>query len=501
MYFRHIIFIVLTVLLFSQCDKLHNDNSLKYDSSFKEPSEKRVQITGKIHNREVYSHVQELSINISCLLGSRYTRQITSPILDDNTFHFDFELPQPQDIYMNPYLDFLYLKPGDSIHIDLDFKDLTRTKLSGKPTNTAAINHQFCKYFENTFYRKSDYGIGTNCSLNCPLEEVLNKLNETRQNHHNRRSSFLQQNKVREEVKILTESMIELDYYVELVQIMQTRYAQNKSIIEPQLLMKELNEQITKHFDSGLYSASHFDFIGNAYLPTLHKNNQLEPDENTIDWVKRTIPNNTVKNFAFATMAGPALIKKDLDFFQDLYAEIDQEYLLERLMDEYQLIWFGINNPEFVSGGILGESNDFTSSSFEKDVNPLPKLIKQNRGKVQVIDIWTTWCSPCISSLEEYKKLMTQYADKEVEFIFICANSTSENYDKIIQSKGMNKGHFYLCSQEESQSLAKIFQGLSFPYGILVNKKGVIVDYGRHVRPELGLAAKIDHLLKYNKLF
>jgi hypothetical protein len=40
----------------------------------------------------------------------------------------------------------------------------------------------------------------------------------------------------------------------------------------------------------------------------------------------------------------------------------------------------------------------------------------------------------------------------------------------------------------------------SIPFGILVNKEGVIVDYGAHVRPEMGLQSKIDHLLENEKL-
>ena len=496
---RQVVFLVLAVLLFCQCEKLTNPDNLS-DTSFNDASKNRVQITGTILHRDIYSHTKEVSIEIPYISEYEHTRRLTVPISDEGTFHFDFELAQPQDIRMITYFDFLYLKPGDSLHIELDFKDLTNAKLSGNPTNVVDINHQLHNYFDNTFYRKGDYSIGTNSHLNSSLVEIVNELNRKRSNNRTQQALFCYRNKVLDEVKILTESMIDLDYYVELVSIMQMRSLYNKNVIDSDLLMSELNEQIAKHFNSGLYSASHFLFISNAYLPVLLESNKFEKNEKTIDWIKRTISNNTIKNFAFATTAGSALNMKDIGFFQDLYAEIDQKYLLERLMSEYELVWLSMNNPEFASNGILGEPNDFASSSLEKETNPLPKLIKQNKGKVQVIDIWATWCSPCISSLEEYKKLMTQYTDEDVEFIFICANSTSESYDKIIQSKGMNKEHFYLCSQEESQSLTRVFLGLVFPTGILVNKKGVIVDYGTHLRPEFGLSAKIDHLLKHDKL-
>ena len=493
---RNSIFIVLTVLLFSQCDKLTNKGNLKHDISFNEAAGKRVQITGTIHHREIYLNTEDVSISIPYVSWNGATRRITVPISDKGTFHFDFELTQPQDIHMKPYLDFLYVNPGDSLHIELDFKDLANVKLSGKPTIT--INHQLYKYFDNTFYRKSDYGIEIDSSS---LEETIGKLNKKRQNNHAKRNLFLRQNKVREEVKTLTESMIELDYYVALVSVMQTHDHLNKNSIDPELLMEELNEQVTKYFRSGLYFDSHFDFIVSAYLPILQRNNNFEAGESTIDWIKRTIPNDTIKNFAFATIASSALTRKELDFFMELSAQINQEYLSERLMQEYLPVWYSMNNPGWMSAIILEKNIDSpVSSFFEGNTNPLAKLTKKNSGRVQVIDIWTTWCGPCISSLDEYKKLMTQYEDKEVDFIFICTDSSPENYDKIIQSKNMNKKHFYLCSQKESRFLTKTIKSLSFPFGVIVNKEGVVVDYGLHVRPELGLAAKIDHLLKYDKL-
>jgi len=41
---------------------------------------------------------------------------------------------------------------------------------------------------------------------------------------------------------------------------------------------------------------------------------------------------------------------------------------------------------------------------------------------------------------------------------------------------------------------------MAFPYGILVNRKGVIVDYGSHVRPANMLREKIDLLLEQDNL-
>ena len=492
------IFFAFSILIFVQCTA--DNGKLKFDTAPNEVPEKRVQLTGVIINRDIYPNTKDLKIRIPYASGGiRKEIQIISPISDDGTFYFSFELSQPQDISVDTYLDFLYVGPGDSIHIELDFKDIMNIKLSGG--DAVELNNDFYRYFGETFYRKSDYNVGTECEMNCSIEEILNQLNNQRDIHRSNRNLFLQKSKVRDEVKLLTEAMIELDYYSELLQVMASRkYSYNKSIIDPKLLMEEINERVIRYFEIGLYSNSHFQFISGAYLSALYMNDQPATNKITVDWIKETTPNNTMQNFIFAAIASSALQSKNLDIFEEFYSQLDQEYLLDRLMHEYKLTWSAMNNPEIVSSYILGRANDITSSSLKVDETLLVKTIAKNRGKVLVIDVMTTWCAPCITALDEYKKLIAHYSDDNVNFVFLCANDAGETLDKIIEMKNMKKDMFYQCTQEESESLSKTFKLFAFPYGVLVNRNGVIVDYGTHVRPEIDLKSKIDHLLKYDKL-
>jgi thiol-disulfide isomerase/thioredoxin len=43
--------------------------------------------------------------------------------------------------------------------------------------------------------------------------------------------------------------------------------------------------------------------------------------------------------------------------------------------------------------------------------------IKQRRGKIVVIDLWATWCSPCVKEIPGLKEQYAKYRDSEVQLI------------------------------------------------------------------------------------
>ena len=40
------------------------------------------------------------------------------------------------------------------------------------------------------------------------------------------------------------------------------------------------------------------------------------------------------------------------------------------------------------------------------------QLLKQHQGKVVLVNLWATWCAPCLKELPELAKLQEQYRDK-----------------------------------------------------------------------------------------
>ncbi|MFN0156478.1 MAG: TlpA family protein disulfide reductase [Bacteroidota bacterium] len=66
-------------------------------------------------------------------------------------------------------------------------------------------------------------------------------------------------------------------------------------------------------------------------------------------------------------------------------------------------------------------SSDSTASPEIRPIDAagLHLLIEQSVGKVVVVNMWATWCAPCIEEFPGLLRVRKEYADDGVEFIFV----------------------------------------------------------------------------------
>ena len=66
------------------------------------------------------------------------------------------------------------------------------------------------------------------------------------------------------------------------------------------------------------------------------------------------------------------------------------------------------------------------------DQSGVRRLVGQRNGKVLFLNIWATWCAPCVEEYPDLVKLAGSYSEQEVEVVGISADYPDEVDSKIV---------------------------------------------------------------------
>ncbi len=115
----------------------------------------------------------------------------------------------------------------------------------------------------------------------------------------------------------------------------------------------------------------------------------------------------------------------------------------------------------------------------EIDVEGIKNLIKNDSEKLRLINVWATWCGPCVAEYPEFIDIHRMYQGRDFEFISISADKP-EKKDKVLGflKKKESAVKNYIFNQDDKYALIEAvdpdWQG-ALPYTILVEPGGKIV--------------------------
>ncbi|WP_136468352.1 TlpA family protein disulfide reductase [Flagellimonas onchidii] len=102
------------------------------------------------------------------------------------------------------------------------------------------------------------------------------------------------------------------------------------------------------------------------------------------------------------------------------------------------------------------------------DLNGNRINLESNKGEVVLINLWATWCPPCVAEMPSLQKLYNDYGDR-VKFLFV----TEENTEKV--SKFLNRKNYQLPVYFEESEIPKALFSRSIPATYIISKSGKIV--------------------------
>lgn len=99
------------------------------------------------------------------------------------------------------------------------------------------------------------------------------------------------------------------------------------------------------------------------------------------------------------------------------------------------------------------------------------EILKQNEGKTVVIEVWASWCSDCVKSMPEVKKLKAN--NPEVAFVNLSCDKTFDAWKTGIEKHDVS-GENYLIKDGMKGEFGKSIKLDWIPRFIVVDKKGNI---------------------------
>ena len=134
------------------------------------------------------------------------------------------------------------------------------------------------------------------------------------------------------------------------------------------------------------------------------------------------------------------------------------------------------------------------------DESGIKEVLSNSSGKLRLINVWATWCGPCIVEFPEFVTINRMYRGRDFEFVSICLDDPAKK-DKALkflrEKQASNKNYIFNIDNKYSliEAVDPKWQG-ALPYTLIVEPGGKII-YGRQ---DLVDPAKLKKLIVENPL-
>lgn len=113
------------------------------------------------------------------------------------------------------------------------------------------------------------------------------------------------------------------------------------------------------------------------------------------------------------------------------------------------------------------------------DVAGIKNLLKNDSEKLRLINIWATWCGPCVTEFPEFVTMNRMYRKRDFEFISISADDPAKKGKALqfLQKQQASNANYIFSIDDKYQLIEAVdpnWQG-ALPYTILVEPGGKII--------------------------
>ena len=459
------IFLSILILLFG-CQGSTKKSSAKTGASMTltESTDTRSVLTGRILDE---------STKVVYLLINKYSREKVS--IDSNQFATTLDHNYPQIIELSPELNISYpvfIAPGDSVHLEFYENDLlndfSKISFSGDHAKENSLLLELRKVlnYDNPNHKKF---------FNCSEEKFLFKIDSI-QNIANGILKRFKAQKItkKNDFELLAQSFIDFkiaNYLEKYPDIMKYTFWEGEIELSKSYMDKKKSYPLNQPYH--LNNISFLNYISgvvyfNASKKFMHQKNHKKTGRSYVDLT------------TFFSSIDSIIENKEINDYLKYVALQREIYLTQKKPDTfYKAYKAGNPDPNYFLNleEALSKTARLDKDYVFKDMDGNDRYLSEFKDKIVYIDIWATWCGPCLQERKHFEALIDKFSDKTEDIVFmgISIDTDIRKWRSLVTVKDM-KGVQFLSPQGFKSEICQDFGIGMIPRFMIVNKDGEFIE-------------------------
>ena len=232
--------------------------------------------------------------------------------------------------------------------------------------------------------------------------------------------------------------------------------------------LNELKEVDYNNAEDFNFSSNYKDIVNDYYGDKAQKLKEKDSIRYDMAFLKTVgaIENETIKNallFDFASFN--ITYSEDIDAFYNTFIKNSTDeknnQIIKDKYNELMRLTEGKPSPKFV---------DYENHAGGKT------SLEDLKGKYVYVDVWATWCGPCVREIPFLKEVEAQYHDKNIEFVSISIDKLRdhEKWKTMVNDRELG-GVQLFADNDWNSAFVKAYQIEGIPRFILIDDEGNIV--------------------------
>ncbi len=393
-----------------------------------------------------------------------FSHEIT--ISSEGTFKDTISIPYSGKFYLFNPMTAIYLEQGKALNIQLDLDHIQNTKFTGdlvtenkylalKDSVIKNLQQQIKKQKDSFYLQKPNVFKAKIADFKSDLDNLILK-------HPDMKPEFVQEEKRDNHYHYV-------DYVFRMYPASYKYLTKQPDFKFPEGFLDEGNALDIDNGEDFKRSIPYWHLIHNKIQVAAYKKAVKDsiPYHKAVLTVLKPLKSSNIKDQELESIVGRKLKpgnKNNEDIYQLLMSNISNKKIREKITNSYDRI-------KAVAKG--NDSPTFAYENFKGGKTTLEDL----KGNYVYIDVWATWCAPCIKEIPSLKKIEKKYDGKNIKFVSISVDQ-KQSYDKwkaMIQEKELGGIQLFSDNAMQSTFITK-YNISSIPRFILIDPAGKIVN-------------------------